>query len=424
MSKLLESSDDEGTSTDLKINEAYATNYNRFREKEQYQKLKDKYGEEAANKAINGNVDDSDDESSSSEDEMADALTDEVEKNFFKTMASLKSKDPKLYDGKTHFFENVELGSKVKKTKEKPMYLGDMERTVMLEKGGQFENIEDENLKAKIVGKSYNDEMQDLKESFKNANEVSSDEDDDRLLKPKLKTAEDKSKEDEDYKKWLAGQKNNIQDTKIKKELSGLHDFWSKKDLESDEKFLRDYILNKKYLGTNDEGDEDDETGIDDIPVIDNLSEDEKNLEMQEQFEHKYNFRFEEPDQEFIKRYPRTMQLQDTMRKKDNSRKRKREEVKTRKLEEKQKKREELKQLKALKRKEITDKIQKLQKIVGDKNFCPFKEQDIDNDFDPEEYDKRMKEVFENYEEGEDGEKPEFSDLSDSDLEEELEVNY
>ena len=43
--KLLESSDDEGTSTDLKINEAYATNYNRFREKEQYQKLKDKYGE-------------------------------------------------------------------------------------------------------------------------------------------------------------------------------------------------------------------------------------------------------------------------------------------------------------------------------------------------------------------------------------------
>merc|ERR1719266_548950 len=110
------------------------------------------------------------------------------------------------------------------------------------------------------------------------------------------------------------------------------------------------------------------------------------------------------------------------MRKKNTLRKKKRDDVKTRKLEEKQKKREELKQLKALKRKEITDKIQKLQKIVGDKNFCPFKEQDIDNDFDPEEHDKRMKEVFENYEEGEDGEKPEFSDLSDSDLEEELEV--
>ena len=94
------------------------------------------------------------------------------------------------------------------------------------------------------------------------------------------------------------------------------------------------------------------------------------------------------------------------------------------KLEEKQKKREELKQLKALKRKEIADKIRTLQKVVGNKDFCPFKEQDIDDDFDPAEYDKRMSEVFANYnDENEDIEKPEFSDLSDAEYEDELEVN-
>merc|ERR1719210_1749200 len=260
--------------------------------------------------------------------------------------------------------------------------------------------------------------MQDLKDSFKKVHEEESDEDEDSLLKPKIKTEATKYKEEEDYKKWLAGQKVEIKDEKTKKELSGLRDFWTNKNLDKDEKFLRDYILKKGYLEEEEE-DNTENKSQEDL----NLSEDEKTLEVQEEFEHKYNFRFEEPDQDFIKRYPRTMLLQDTMRKKDNSRKRKREEVKARKLEEKQKKREELKQLKALKRKEITDKIRTLQKVVGNKDFCPFKEQDIDDDFDPAEYDKRMSEVFANYnDENEDIEKPVFSDISDAEYEDELEV--
>ena len=144
MSKLLDSSDEEEDTGQLNINESYATSYNRFREKEQFQKLKDKYGEEAAKKALNGNEDDlEDDDSSSSEDDEAEALTDQIEKDFFKTMAYLKTKDPIIYDGKTSFFEENEVKSKDKKSKEKPLYIGDLERKVILEKGGEFEEIDD-----------------------------------------------------------------------------------------------------------------------------------------------------------------------------------------------------------------------------------------------------------------------------------------
>ena len=148
---------------------------------------------------------------------------------------------------------------------------------------------------------------------------------------------------------------DKIEDGETEQNLRGLRDFWSKGDLDEDDAFLKDFILNKRYLGE----DCDTEGKIHDSDG--GLSEDEATVERQEDFETKYNFRFEEPDQEFIKKYPRT--IKDSMRSKESTRKKKREEVKERKRREKERRAEDLKQLKALKRREIEDKVKKLRKV-------------------------------------------------------------
>jgi len=57
--------------------------------------------------------------------------------------------------------------------------------------------------------------------------------------------------------------------------------------------------------------------------------------------------------------------MEHSLRKRDDRRKRKRNEVKQRKEAEESRKREELKRLKSLKRKEIMEKIEKLKQVTG-----------------------------------------------------------
>lgn len=143
-----------------------------------------------------------------------------------------------------------------------------------------------------------------------------------------------------------------------------------------------------------------------------NLSEDEQNIERQEEFEYKYNFRFEEPDQEFIKRYPRT--LENSLRKKDTRRSEKRAELKKRKDDDKLRKKEELKELKALKRKEIEEKLEKLKEITGNDDFG-IKIEDLEGDFDPNEYDQKMGKMFNDdfYTVPENDIKPQFPEIDE-----------
>lgn len=207
---------------------------------------------------------------------------------------------------------------------------------------------------------------------------------------------------------WLKGQAE-LEGPEEVKDMKYLRDYWNDPQLDERERFLRDYVLNKGYL--------DEDKGDDRIPTYDEIvqedvddseEEGESFLEKQEDFERSYNFRFEEPDAQKVKTYPRNIAT--SVRTKDDSRKRKREEVKQRKEKEKEQKREQLKQLKNLKRNEIMEKLKKLQELTGNEQLA-FNDVDLDGDFDPQQHDQLMQKVFgDEYYGDEEDEKPQFDD--------------
>ncbi|XP_014212934.1 protein KRI1 homolog [Copidosoma floridanum] len=404
--------EDDGDVEKLNTDTSYAKNYDNWRKKEELNKLKTKYGEDVALDLMGDDDEDDDESSSSSDDDEGEEIPEEFEKSFYKTLACLKKKDPKIYNENVKFFDNVTISkdeSKPKKKKEKPMTLRDYEREIIVKKGGRLSDSEEEDgVHKRPRDPTYVQEQQALKDSFKNALKDEEGEEDDDFLKPKTKSETEQHKEEEAYKEWLKGQSREINEEE-QKELKSLRDFWSDPNLDKDEKFLRDYILEKKFLD-NDEINADLEYAKVIHDSDENLSEDERNINKQEEFEHKYNFRFEEPDPDFIKRYPRT--LEGTLRKKESKRADKRAEVKARKEKEKIHKKEELKQLKALKRKEIEEKLEKLREITGNDDV-KLDLKDLEDDFDPLEHDKKMSQLFNDnyYAEDVDEMKPEFPDI-------------
>mmetsp|Transcript_9403 Transcript_9403/g.7178 ORF Transcript_9403/g.7178 Transcript_9403/m.7178 type:complete len:167 (+) Transcript_9403:182-682(+) len=138
-------------------------------------------------------------------------------------------------------------------------------------------------------------------------------------------------------------------------------------------------------------------------------AEDADREQEMEGFEHAYNFRFEEPNSQYLVTHSRV--VEESLRRKDESRKDKRERKREKKEAEKRAKTEELARAREAKREEVLEKLRKAEFVAGmnkggildNKMLLEKAEKELKTEFIPELYDKTMEKVFgEKYYEGED----------------------
>ncbi|TKR60989.1 hypothetical protein L596_028162 [Steinernema carpocapsae] len=237
---LLCDDNDDAESGSLTINKDYADRYDNWRRLEEMQRLKDKYGDEA-------NEEGDTDSTSSEEVEW----TADDEKSFLKTFAALKTKNPKIYNTEEKFFvkkddASTSKVSSSKEKKDKPMFLKDYERKLITEHGGQISEDEDNAGFEKPKEGGYFAEQERLKKEFKMAlGDSEGEESEEDLLTKRVKTEEEQRKEDEDFYDWLKGKGSPVE---MDEDIKALRDEWSNNEkLDADEKFLRNYIVNKQY---------------------------------------------------------------------------------------------------------------------------------------------------------------------------------
>eukprot|EP00039_Didymoeca_costata_P024655 m.11021 g.11021 ORF g.11021 m.11021 type:complete len:731 (-) comp4363_c0_seq1:187-2379(-) len=418
---LLEDSDEEQP-IHLTVNKEYAARHTHNKKRDEKKQLEELYqdGEERET-------------SSESEDEDAEKLTAEVEKDFFRTLSTLKSKNPKIYDGKTSFFRDPEEEGekKVKTKKEKPVYLKDHERMRLETKGVMaFVSDDEDEPEGKASERNsrllFDSEQQDIrKDVIKALHGSIGAEDNDDLLQVRSKSQTDLKAEEEDYEKWLE-KEEALTDKRTRKELEPLRRFWTSDKLSDEDKFLRDFITKRRwreseYLPTYDAitggGKPEQQKDVD-------LTDDEEEVEKQEEFERKFNFRFEESDGAEIKSYPRD--VHNSVRRKETKRQAARERAKDRKDEEKKKVAEEIQRLKKLKQEEILEKLNTIKEVTGT-DISDLQKLDLEDEFDPAKHDEQMEQMFDEdyYEQGgSDEEKPIFPEDDDEMYDEYYDENY
>lgn len=183
--------------------------------------------------------------------------------------------------------------------------------------------------------------------------------------------------------------------------------------------FLQAFFDNKAWLPKS----IDKETGKPIVPSYGEIVEDDEEFEDDaDRFETAYNFRFEDPNAAEIVSYARN---QNTLRRSEETRRKRQRDAKNSVKKEKELKREaEISKIKTKKVKEVVSKFEQLRQALGNDAESEalskiLSEQDLDGDFEGDEWDKKMQAVFNEEFYAQEVRKPKWDKDSDNEGEDE-----
>ncbi|GAA5980013.1 hypothetical protein JCM10908_001498 [Rhodotorula pacifica] len=455
--QLVDSSDASDSESDnltaaFKVNEAFAEKYENKKRGEELSKLQDKYGKDYQL----GDEDDEDETDYSTDDEDAELVTPEVDAAILRTLAKIRAKDPSVYEEGRAVFDEEEAetaaarrnatsssskATTARQKASKPVLLKDFQRARLL---ANPEGDDDSTVNANVAVDAEMTPVeeqrllkQEMKAAFLGADE---DEDEDEegaggLFKKREKGEDERAREEQDYEKFL---ESAVGKKAVKAALG------------DEEAFLRDYILNRGWIDREDEahhipsydeivggasssstkskkgkakstlleGDDEDAEEVRDEeghvlnPGVHDSDDDEIDEEAEE-FEHRYNFRFEQAGAADLVTHSRAVGSTSVRKPTTavSARARAREAAKERKEAEKLQRKEELRRLKALKRKEVEERLKQVLEAAG-KGTKNLEEIDLEGEWDEEKHEEAMRKVYdEQYNELEDEDfKPTWDD--------------
>ena len=165
-------------------------------------------------------------------------------------------------------------------------------------------------------------------------------------------------------------------DDKSSNLLKGLWE--NPKKMDKTDLFLRNYILDKKWVTSKHLGPNGEMLGNNEEQEMIDEEDEQRSVEMDE-YEAKYNFRYEEPGADKITQYPR--EIPQSIRIKPETRKEKRKKAIERKKEEEEALRKEAELMKEQKKKQILEKLNEEGEMQDEREGKQKEEQEFENDW-------------------------------------------